>query len=143
MITHFRKRFSSDILNEVNEKIAVSSKKEIQRDDNDHNDPPSSSGGTGEPENSDEGVNCKKSGKLILDATCTPADIQYTTDARLLNEAREKLEEIIDVLHKSEQGSRKKARTYRQKAHDSYIAFTKLRKPKPAVIRKMKGKLLR
>ena len=143
LITHFRKRFSPDILNEVNEKIAISSKKETPKDYNDHNDPPSSSGSTGEPTDSDEGVDCKKSGKLILDATCTPADIQYPTDARLLNEAREKLEEIIDVLHKPEQGSRKKARTYRQKAHDSYIAFTKLRKPKPAVIRKMKGKLLR
>jgi len=78
-----------------------------------------------------------------VDATCTPADIQYSTDVRLLNEAREKLEEIIDVLHKPEQGTRKKAGTYRQKAHDSCIAFTKLRKPKPAAIRKMKGKLLR
>jgi len=94
-------------------------------------------------EDCDEGINSKKSGKLILDATCAPADIQYPTDTRLLNEAREKLEGIIDVLHKPEQGIRKKARTYRQKAHESYIAFTKLRKPKPAMIRKMRGKLLR
>lgn len=137
LITHFRKRFSPDILNEVNERVAGNAKKERQQDDDNKKDPPSSSG------NGDEGVNCKKSGKLIVDATCTPADIQYPTDARLLNEAREKLEEIIDVLHKPEQGIRKKSRTYRQKAHDSYIAFTKLRKPKPAVIRRMKGKLLR
>lgn len=143
LITHFRKRFSPDILNEVNERIAGNEKKKRQQDDDNKKDPPSSSGNVEETGNDDEGVNCKKSGKLIVDATCTPADIQYPTDVRLLNESREKLEEIIDVLHKPEQGIRKKARTYRQKAHDSYIAFTKLRKPKPAVIRKMKGKLLR
>jgi IS5 family transposase len=143
LITHFRKRFSADILNEVNERIAGITKKEKQPDDNNKKDPPTSCGGDGEHGNHDDGIECTKSGKLILDATCTPADIQYPTDARLLNEAREKLEEIIDILHKPEQGTRKKSRTYRQKAHDSYIAFTKLRKPKFAVIRKVKGKLLR
>ncbi len=138
LITHFRKRFSADILNEVNEKIALADKTD-KKDDND-NLPPTSGGNASQDE---DGVNCKKSGKLILDATCTPADIQYPTDTRLLNEAREKLEEIIDILHKPERGKKKKARTYRQKAHESYIAFTKLRKPKLAVIRKMRGKLLR
>jgi hypothetical protein len=29
-------------------------------------------------------------GKLLLDATCAPADISYPTDLSLLNEAREK-----------------------------------------------------
>jgi IS5 family transposase len=143
LITHFRKRFRPDILNEVNERIAATTKKEKQHDDDNKKDPPSACGGTGGQDDCDEGVDCKKSGKLNLDATCTPADIQYPTDARLLNEAREKLEEIIDILQKPEQGARKKARTYRQKAHDSYIAFTKCRKPKPTVIRKIKGKLLR
>jgi hypothetical protein len=35
-------------------------------------------------------------GKLLLDATCAPADIKYPTDLSLLNEAREKTEKIID-----------------------------------------------
>jgi hypothetical protein len=30
----------------------------------------------------------------LLDATCTPADIKYPTDIGILNEAREKTEEI-------------------------------------------------
>ncbi len=38
-------------------------------------------------------------GKLIVDATCTPADITYPTDLKLLNEAREKTEEMIDTMH--------------------------------------------
>lgn len=137
LITHFRKRFNADILNEVNEKIVQAAKQESK----DNNGNPPTSGGTGHSQREVDGL--EKSGKMILDATCTPAEIQYPTDTRLLNEAREKLEEIIDVLHKPEQGKRKKSRTYRQKARESYLAFTKQRKPKPAVIRKMRGKLLR
>ena len=38
-------------------------------------------------------------GTLILDATCVPQNIRFPTDTSLLNEAREKAEEIIDVLH--------------------------------------------
>lgn len=37
--------------------------------------------------------------KVLLDATCAPADIAYPTDLSLLHEAREKLEHIIDVLY--------------------------------------------
>ena len=143
LITHFRKRFTPDILNEVNERIAGISQKGKQKKDDDKDDPPDSFGSMSKTGEDDEGTECKKCGKLILDATCTPSDIQYPTDVRLLNEAREKLEEIIDVLHKPDKGIKKKARTYRQKAHDSYIAFTKKRKPKSSAVRKMKGKLLR
>ncbi len=142
LITHFRKRFSADILNDVNEKISKATADDKKKNDNDKGNP-QPPGGSDPHDDCDENAGCRKSGKMILDATCAPADIQYPTDTRLLNEAREKLEEIIDILHKPEQGAKRKARTYRQKAHESYIAFTKLRKPKPAVIRKMRGKLLR
>ncbi|MCY0896763.1 MAG: hypothetical protein OWS03_10835 [Alicyclobacillaceae bacterium] len=40
-----------------------------------------------------------RQGKQLLDATCVPADIACPTDLSLLNEAREKLEQLIDVLH--------------------------------------------
>lgn len=35
---------------------------------------------------------------MIIDASVAPADIAYPTDLNLLNEAREKLKGIIDVL---------------------------------------------
>ena len=38
-------------------------------------------------------------GQLIVDVTCAPADIRYPTDVSLLNEAREKTEELIDAFH--------------------------------------------
>ena len=34
--------------------------------------------------------NIANHGKLIVDATCAPADISYPTDLNLLNEARKK-----------------------------------------------------
>lgn len=40
------------------------------------------------------------SGKLIIDATCAPADISYPTDLGLLNKARVHTEKIIDILYK-------------------------------------------
>jgi transposase, IS5 family len=40
----------------------------------------------------------KNHGKLILDATCAPADIRYPNDLGLLNQAREQTERIIDGL---------------------------------------------
>ncbi len=50
----------------------------------------------------------KNQGKLILDATCAPADIKYPTDLGLLNQAREHTEKIIDVLHTQIQSPVKK-----------------------------------
>ena len=37
-------------------------------------------------------------GTLILDAACAPQQIAYPQDANLLNEAREKLEGMIDTI---------------------------------------------
>ena len=60
----------------------------------------------------------------------------------MLNEAREKTEKIIDVLHKPLIGKEKKVRTYRQKARKNYLSFTKNRKPGKKAIRKAVGKQL-
>lgn len=72
----------------------------------------------------------KNQGKLIFDATCTPADIAYPTDINLLNQAREQTEKILDRLYEQvrEQFSRK-PQTYRQKARKDYLAITKQRRP--------------
>src|SRR5699024_7216546 len=68
-------------------------------------------------------------GKLLLDATCAPSDIAYPTDVNLLNEAREKLEGIIDTLHAPLVGLQRKPRTYRRKARKQYLALSKQRQP--------------
>ncbi len=75
-------------------------------------------------------------GRLLVDATCTPADVPYPTDVRLLNESREKSEQIIDLLHAPHKGILDKPRTYRRRAHKEYVAFSKQRRPGAKKIRK-------
>lgn len=76
-------------------------------------------------------------GKLLLDATCLPADIHFPTDIWLLNEGREKLEMIIDILYSQVKHKYAvKPRTYREKAHDDYMKIAKLRKRNRKSIRK-------
>jgi transposase, IS5 family len=56
-------------------------------------------------------------GRLLIDATVSPADIKYPTDVDLLNQKRKTTEIIIDILYKSRQDNLdKKPRTYRQNA---------------------------
>jgi hypothetical protein len=70
-------------------------------------------------------------GKLIIDATCAPADISYATDLGLLNKARIHTEKIIDILYKSLKVKiSKKPRTYRKIARKDYLAVAKQRRPK-------------
>ena len=91
-MVHFRKRLGKGIINEVNELIAkpVSTTKDSDDDDNPGNN------ATSKTERESPKQEKENIGKLILDATCTPADIQYPTDLWLLNKTREALEEIID-----------------------------------------------
>ena len=59
-------------------------------------------------------------GYMILDATACPQDISYPTDLNLLNDAREKSEELIDLLYNPRKHT-KKPRTYRQIARKKYL----------------------
>ena len=65
-------------------------------------------------------------GTLTLDATCAPANIRYPQDISLLNEAREKLENIIYRFCK--RYGLKLPRRYRKRARKEYLAFAKSRK---------------
>jgi len=69
-------------------------------------------------------------GKLIVDATCAPADISYPTDLGLLNGARVHTEKILDILYKQiKEKTNKKPRTYRNLARKDYLAVAKQRRP--------------
>jgi len=104
LMTHFRKRLGEKVITEVNEWIAVeAAKAEERRDDDDDAKPSCSVARGGKRKRSEPDPN---QGTLLLDATCAPADIAYPTDITLLNEAREKLETIIDALHEPHVGQR-------------------------------------
>ena len=86
MLVYFRQRIGMDLVNQINKKMVKEAEEEI----------------LAEVEEKDEGEEEENQnrGKLLIDATCAPADIKYPTDIGILNEAREKTEKIIDNLYK-------------------------------------------
>ena len=103
-MVHFRKKIRMELINKINKEIV---------------------------KNVEDVASEKKEneGKLLLDATCTPADIKYPTDIGILNEAREKTEKIIDKLYEEIKEKRKeKPRTYREVARKEYLAIAKKRR---------------
>ena len=125
LMTYFRKRFDKDALVKINELIfqnafdSISHKNETDNGDKNDDDE--------EPLNK---------GKLIVDATCTPADVSYPTDLKLINEAREKTERMIDNLHEPFVGKEKKPRMYRNVARRNYLSVAKQKRPGYKKIRK-------
>jgi hypothetical protein len=81
-------------------------------------------------EDSDAKNKSPNQGKLLIDATCAPADISYPTDLGLLNGTRVHTEKIIDILYKQiKSKTHTKPRTYRNLARKDYLAVAKQRRP--------------
>ena len=138
-MTHFRKRFDAAYINTLNERMVRMQRTTSESpdtadtpDDDNHSNPPPPPAGGGSGQSKQSSPN---QGKLMLDATCAPADIQYPTDLRLLNTAREKLEAMIDTLHTPFVGRARKPRTYRKKARKQYLAVAKQRRPGIGTVR--------
>jgi len=121
LLVEFRKRLSEDILMDINELILQG---------NDDDDQPTSGGGANEGSDTQE----DNKGTLILDATCAPQNIEFPQDINLLNETREKLEGIIDVICCRENLG--KPRTYRKNARRDYLKLARSKKRTTARIRK-------
>ena len=141
LMVGFRKRFGEDGIGRLAEAIALASlpqATDATADDPNDSTPPSDNSpptpSTSSKQSTEEsGTN---RGKLIVDATCAPADIRYPTDVSLLNEAREKTDALIDQLHQPLVGSEPRRRTYRQKARRQFVAFVKQKKPRRNKIRR-------
>ncbi len=120
---------------------------EQQQDDHNdgsHDDGEPPQDATDETESSRESTeSTPNKGKWLLDATCAPADIAYPTDLSLLNEAREKLEGMIDLLHAPFRSQKRKPRTYRWKARHAYLSVAKKKRPGASKVRQAIGQQLR
>ncbi|CAK6690194.1 IS5 family transposase [Synechococcus sp. CBW1107] len=140
MMVHFRKRFSEEDLNRINKLIAERGKAMVMEavsslPDDDDSDAPGADAGTQislddfvKPAEWPEGKNW---GTLTIDASCTPADITYPTDLKLLNEARESTERIIDDLCDQHSDLRKhKPRYDRGRARAVFLNVAKQKKPR-------------
>lgn len=150
LMVDFRKRFGEEGLARISEAIALASISQANASDaaapseptDHHHAPPCVDGNSpaaqkistdATPPTNDGKEN---RGQLIVDATCAPADIRYPTDVSLLNEAREKTEELIDKLHAPLAGKTARPRTYRVKARRAFVAFVRRRKPNRNAVRR-------
>jgi hypothetical protein len=81
-------------------------------------------------------------GRVLFDATACPQDIAYPTDLGLLSEAREKSQELIDVIYQKALHF-KKPRTYRKEARRQFLKIAQKKSKSRKEIRKGVGKQLR
>ena len=119
VLVYFRKRIDVDFLAKVNDMILENSAPTKEHNKENENDRAKKVS-----EAPDEYGNI---GTAILDATVSPSNIRYPQDFSLTNEAREKLEAMIDRLHKTYHPW-KKPRTYRRAARQEYLELSKSKK---------------
>ena len=147
MMVHFRKRIRPATLEKINLAIINCARDQDESPQDPPTSPPvetpSIDQGPGCDPKSNGEPNDEPTGKLLIDATCTPADITYPTDLKLLNDAREKTERIIDDLHAAMPGKPRKPRTYRKKARRDFLSVALSKKPRVSKIRTAIGKQLR
>ena len=126
LLVEFRKRLTADILGGINEMI-------IEYNHPDDRTPTDGSGDSRAVFPGGDGGSGNK-GTLMLDATCAPQHIAFPQDINLLNEARENLESIIDMI--CYEYIEPKPHTYRQNARKDYLALAKRKKRTAKIIRK-------
>lgn len=126
VLVSFRKRLSAEFLMEMNEYIL-----EVSAPTREHE--PGKESRNADSANTPS-QDMENLGTQILDATCSPSNIRYPQDFSLLNEAREKLEAMIDYFHK-EFHPWAKPRTYRKVARKEYLALAKTKKRSKKKIR--------
>lgn len=130
LLVEFRKRLSEDVMNEINEMIIEFNQQmnKADEDDNNNDDDHSDSDKHEEEHKSEENADneSENQGTLILDATCAPQNIKFPQDVELLNDAREKLENMICEI--CSDCHFKRPRMYREIARKDYLAFAKCRK---------------
>jgi hypothetical protein len=121
LFVEIRKRLGLDYWREINEIII------------NHNAP--------KKKDDDEPTNLLgNKGTINIDATIVEQDIQYPTDLGILNESREKLEELIGVI--CAKTGQARPRLYRIRARKQYLNVAKKKKRTHKIIRKAVGQQL-
>lgn len=127
LFVHIRKRLSLVDFDEMNAML-ISKALNIseQEDKSDNQD------GDGDSGNTEASARPNK-GKLQMDATVADAHIKFPTDLSLLNDSREKSEEILDTLCKSLNIA--KPRTYKRIARRQWLNISKSKRNSKKKIR--------
>lgn len=131
LFVHIRKRLHIESWLKFNEIFIQKSR--IKKEPKTSSNQGSSASGTKEAKEPTEAT-LMTDGELIIDATVAEQDIAYPNDLQLLNQSREKLEELIDAV--VTQTGMVKPRTYRRKARKQYLAVAMEKKRKLQEIRR-------
>ena len=131
LFVEFPKRLGKEELIKINELIVrlntQNQKKDVSNnggDKNDSEDPPT------------------HGGNMMVDATACPQDITYPTDLGVLNDCREKSEELMDIVL-AHSTLKCKPRNYREKARRDYLRTAQKKNKSRKEIRIALGKQLR
>ena len=121
LFVEIRKRLGLDYWREINE-IIIKHNSPNKKEDDEPTDLPGNKG------------------TINIDATIVEQDIQYPTDLGILNESREKLEELIGVI--CAKTGQARPRLYRIRARKQYLNVAKKKKRTHKIIRKAVGQQL-
>lgn len=169
LFVEIRKRLSIDLLGKINEVIALyciemqeAKMQEQKKPENKKQNAPPIQNDTPQNNNEileteikvapaednmeqkDEPTPTKKNkGKLLVDATVAPQNITFPTDLKLLNAARKKSEELIDILYDPALHGKIKVRTYRKVARKCFLNAAKKKRKTAKEIYKVNGQQLR
>ncbi len=147
LFVDFRKRLGVDNVNAINEKI-IALKTHFESHTPQQKAVKPSVSSQGEHENDKSKGNSSTppeepphKGRVIFDATACPQDIAYPTDLGLLNDAREKVEEMVSAIYDLKlHGDR--PRLYQQKARKDYLKTAQKKKKSKKEIRNANKKQL-
>jgi len=135
LLVHFRKRLTAEILADIND-VIIENAKAKQNPKGKGPGRPSGKGSGGNPETTtaQDGKKPENKGTMIIDASCAPQYIAYPQDINLLDEARKKLEAMIDRICSG--NSLERPRTYRKEARKAYLSIARSRKKTTVKLRK-------
>jgi len=137
-----RNRLSLDFMNKLTEVIVEHSQK-LEEDNEDIEEKDHGViADAGEEQPLPEVQEFPLKGTLLLDATVAPQYITFPTDLKLLNAAREKTEELIDILYDKTVHC-EKPRTYRKIARKEYLNTAKKKSKRIQEIYTANGRQIR
>ena len=104
LFVDFRKALGLETLNTINEKIVqlktrLEEKKKVKGEEESLSEPSTSPATEHSSEEISQESASSHKGRVLFDATACPQDIAYPTDLKLLSDAREKAEELIDRIY--------------------------------------------
>ncbi len=141
LFVEFRKNIDFELINSINDAVCIkkSDEDDLASTSKDDKNPNHSSNDQNQTAAHTDDVAIKEKithkGTVMMDATACPQNIAYPTDLHLLNDARQKSEELIDALYNKKLHS-KKPRTDRETARKLFLQTAQKRKKTKKEIRK-------